>query len=304
MIKLLITGSNSFLGKQLINNIDIHQYELYCIDIQTIKNKKTNFKYKKINLNNKKLNIFDGKFDIIIHLAAVSNEFDCQSNINNCYNTNIGGTINLLNNIDLKRLKKFIFASSEWIYPSKKTFSNFKSKININKFFSHYANTKYLNEKLLNIYSLNYKFISLHLRFGILYGERLKNFSAFESLVFKVYGKKYKKIINIGSKKTGRNYLHVDDAAKAIIKSIKLKKSYTLDVQGANFTTLEDIIKFSSEKMNRKTIIKELNKNDVNIKKINSNYSNKILNWSPKISSKKGIEKLIYYFSKEHKKNK
>ena len=110
MLNLLITGSNSFLGKRFIQKIDRNVYSVYGIDINAQNEKKNNYKFKKIDLNKKTFKIFHGNFDIIVHLAAISNDNDCKSNISNCYKTNIKGTINLLNNINLDRLNKFIFA--------------------------------------------------------------------------------------------------------------------------------------------------------------------------------------------------
>ncbi len=299
MLNLLITGSNSFLGKRFIQKIDRNVYSVYGIDINAQNEKKNNYKFKKIDLNKKTFKIFHGNFDIIVHLAAISNDNDCKSNISNCYKTNIKGTINLLNNINLDRLNKFIFASSEWIYTSGNKASNSNMKIDINNFISHYASTKYLNEKLLKIYSTKYNFININLRFGILYGERIDNFSAFESLVFQTLKKKNKDSIKIGSSKTGRSYLYLNDAVNALLKSLYVKQTFTFDIQGPKFISLKNIILIASKYLNKKINVIEINKKGTNIKKINSEMSKKNLDWSPEINPNKGIEKILKYFKRE-----
>lgn len=301
MLNLLITGSNSFLGKRLIQKINKNKYDVYGIDINSSKVKQRNHKFKRINLNNKNIKIFHGNFDIIIHLAAISNETKCKFNVSNCYNTNINGTINLLENTNLKRLKKFIFASSEWIYPASNKITNSNSRVDINKFVSHYASTKYLNEKLLNIYSNKHDFININLRFGILYGERLNNLSAFESLIIQTFKIKVNGKIKVGSFKTGRSYLYVNDAVEAILKSLITRKSLNYDIQGPEFITLRKILQITSKLMNKKINIKEINNKNKNIKKIDSEISKKNLNWHPKITPENGILRILDYFKKELK---
>ena len=188
-----------------------------------------------------------------------------------------------------KKIKNFVFASSELVYGSFKNneIKSIKSKIIIEKLESNYAKTKAIMEKIIvTSKKLNYSI----LRFGIIYGNKISNFSVVESIVEQV---KNKNIIKVQSKKTSRSFIHVDDIISAIICSLKLKGKNILDIQGPYPVSLEMLIKFTENIINKKVKIIEKNKKNCSIKLIDSTLSNKILNFKPKISIKKGILKIL-----------
>ena len=99
--------------------------------------------------------------------------------------TNIIGTLNLIELANKKKIKNFIFASTQWVY----NFNSFKEKnesdlIDISKVKSEYSLSKLVSENNLR---QNYETKNLNttiLRFGIIYGPRFKNLSAVESIFY------------------------------------------------------------------------------------------------------------------------
>ena len=70
-------------------------------------------------MDEKFLNKFKNtNFNTIIHLAAMSNENLCAQNEKKAYEINILGNINVINIARQKKIKKILFASSEWVYES------------------------------------------------------------------------------------------------------------------------------------------------------------------------------------------
>ena len=161
-----------------------------------------------------------------------------------------------------------------------------KSKINISKLKSHYAITKAICEKIILSSALNYSI----LRFGIRYGNKKKNFSAVESIVYQV---KNKRRISINSKKTARSFIHILDIIKSIKLSLNYKKKGIFDIQGSKLISLEEIIKITSKLLNKKVTILELEKNRPSRRSINSSISHKKLKFIPKISINKGINLIL-----------
>ena len=285
-MSILVTGSSSYIGKNLINYFEKNEIDYVGIDLLKPYTKKC----IRINIEDSKINSkIKKKIKAIIHLAAISTDQMSIKDPALSYKVNIFGSMNLMELAKKKKIKNFVFASSEWVYGSFKNneIKSIKSKIIIEKLESNYAKTKAIMEKIIvTSKKLNYSI----LRFGIIYGNKISNFSAVESIVEQV---KNKNIINVQSKKTSRSFIHVDDIISAIICSLKLKGKNILDIQGPYPVSLEMLIKFTENIINKKVKIIEKNKKNCSIKLIDSTLSNKILNFKPKISIKKGILKIL-----------
>jgi len=294
MQRILVTGSESFIGKELITILKKRKFFVYGID----KYKKTSFTNRSININSKKINdiIYNNKINTIIHLAAISRDADCKRNVLLTFKSNVLGTLNLIDIAKKNKIKNFIFASSEWVYDS---FENKKEKkesdiIDIKKITSEYALSKLVSENnQRQFYEVNKKTNIIILRFGIIYGNRKNNWSAVESLFDKV---KNKEIITVGSLKTARRFIHVKDICSGIIASINIKGFHIINLQGKKLITLQEIIKKTARLLNIKYVVKEANKNKPNIRKISNNKSKKILKWEPKITIDDGLKMLNLFF--------
>ena len=289
---IFITGANSFVGKRLINFLNKKKiYDIRGIDLLDTKNKKNIFK---LDLRSKNLNKYIKKNSTIIHLAAVSRNIDFDKNISNSFDININGTINLLNAANKQEVERFIFASSEWVYPESHN-TNFSEKkiYEINDIKSKYGTSKAIGEKLIIALSrANYNIL---LRFGIIYGPRKFNFSAVESLFSSV---KNKDNFEIGSYKTARRFIFVDDIVSAIEKSIFLNKTITLNITGNKLLSLKSIINVSKKILQKSPKIIEANPSKISIRNAINIHAKKILKWTPKYSLEKGLRLINNYFNK------
>lgn len=284
-MSVLITGSSSYIGKNLIDFLERNKIDYIGIDLTkpyTNKCIKMNILDTKIGKKIKK------KITSIIHLAAISSDQLSVKKPQLSYEVNILGSMNLIRFAKKKNVNNFIFASTEWVYGDfkKNQIKSIRSKIDIEKLESTYAKTKAMMEKIIFDSELNYSI----LRFGIIYGKKKSNFSAVESLAEQV---KKKKIISVFSKKTSRSFIHIDDIIRAIILSMGYKKKQILDIQGPSLVNLETIIKLSSKLLNKNIKILEKDKKKCSIRNINSRISNKILKFKPKVTIEKGIRDIL-----------
>ena len=143
---ILITGINSFVGKYLANELDKRKIKFIGVDI----NLKENKKLKNIDIRDSKIEKYINSKTTIIHLAAISTDKLCSDNPNLAFDVNVNGTINLINIANKKKSKKFIFASTEWVYGNfTKESQTEKDSINIESLNSLYAITKAVGEKIL-----------------------------------------------------------------------------------------------------------------------------------------------------------
>jgi len=269
---LFITGSESYIGKRLIEICKINKIKYFGIDINT-KNTKNS---KKIDIRDKNLQKYIPNKSTIIHLAAISKDKDCNANPNLCIDVNINGTLNLIHAAKKKSIKNFIFASSEWVYgDSRSNLLNENSKLIIDESFSLYAQSKIIVEKFLNASKI-FKNVNI-LRFGIIYGGKKKeNWSLIEKVFEKI--KKENQIL-IGSKKTSRKFIYLDDLINGILLSIKSKGYNVFNLAGNKSITLEKIVKISEKCLKKKIKIFEKNPKKPSIRNIDSSKAIRKLGW-------------------------
>ena len=208
-----------------------------------------------------------------------------------CYNTNVIGTLNILEAAKKLRIKRVLFASTEWVYYNElaQKGANENSKLDLEKLTSDYAKSKLISENNCKFYFEKFKIDIAILRFGIIYGERYNNWSAVEALFNNVM--KNDKI-TVGSLATARGFIHINDICNGIIKSINLRKFNIINLQGGKLITLKNIINASEKILKKKVKIKELNSRSPSVRKIYSKKSNLKIKFKPMVSLSQGLVKL------------
>ena len=242
---ILITGGSGFLGSHVSDFLTSKGFNIIIYDkkksIWLKKNQK--FIYGDIS-NLKKLNKIKMKLDYIYHFAALSDLDTAMKNPLDSVKANILGTVNLLNFAIKKNIKRFILASTIYVNSSQGSF---------------YAASKKASEEYLREYNKLYKLKFTILRFGSLYGERSDMNNGLNKIIN--ISKKKKRVIFTGNKKTVREYIHVNDAAKACFHI--LKKKYENDhvlITGKNKIKIVDFLAFLKKKINSKKKIVIQNK--------------------------------------------
>jgi UDP-glucose 4-epimerase len=287
---ILLTGSESFVASFLIKKLK-KKYNIIGIDFLK-KSKNTKFRIDITKDLIKKFNI--AKIDYIVHLASISRDQDCAKDPIKCFKTNVIGTLNLIRLANIKKVKNFIFASTQWVYDysSNNEIKNNNSLINIQNIYSEYALSKLISEiNLKQNYKKN-KINSTILRFGIIYGPRENNLSALETIFYNTI--KNNKI-EIGSKRTGRNFIHINDICDGVIKSINKKGYNVINLEGDKFISLNNIVNQSSILLKKKIKIIEKNPKEPNIRMVSNSSAKKILNWRPKYNLNKGLKSLLKF---------
>ncbi len=158
---LFITGSNGFVGKNLIQHF------------------KNNYKIISFDRNN-----FNIDADVFIHLAGIAHDLESKIQVQDYYNVNYGLTKKIFESFLKSNAKLFIYISTIKVYSE-----NFNELITEDispEPISHYGKSKLLSEEYLKKYfSLNNKFIII-LRPSLIYGPGNKgNLSLLENLIKK-----------------------------------------------------------------------------------------------------------------------
>ena len=210
--RILITGSNSFVGSEIINYLSKYNYNL----IATYRKNKNEFKSKKVKLVKfdlkKKLNL-NKRFGVLVHCASVTpaNEFR-----ENYYKINQIGFKNLISLCLKSKCNKIILISSVAVYGdvkktiTEKSFARGKSK---------YAKSKLKMENILFRFAKKNKINSIVLRLSQVIGSKSVN-NYFSDLKKKIHSNK-KITISLQSKKDYFNNLcHINDLCINIKKLI------------------------------------------------------------------------------------
>lgn len=288
-MKLFITGAEGFVGKELISQCRSLGYEVFAVDI--IKSHEPN--HYQANICSKDIiNLIPENADAIIHLAGLTRDSDCKDKAYDCFDANVMATLNLIDAAHKKKVKQFIFASSEWVYGecNNSERKDEASLIDITKLSSEYALSKLVSEaNLRQKFQHNFCSVTI-LRFGIIYGSRKKNWSAVESIFNTV---RTKDEIMVGSLKTGRCFIHVSDIALGIIKSIGLDGFDIINLEGDKLITLRDIIKISEKILNKTPPIIETDPLKISIRNISNEKALKLLNFKPEIDLEAGLRLLL-----------
>jgi len=288
-MKIFITGSESFIGKELISQCKKKGISYVGVDV--IEPTGPNC-YKADICSPAIADLIPERMDAIVHLAAMSRDSDCKNKASECFNCNVMGTLNLINAAERKNVKQFIFASSEWVYDSFKPgeIKDEDSFIDITNLRSEYALSKVVSEaNLRQEYSHGFCATTI-LRFGIIYGPRTADFSAVESIFNSIMTKDQ---ITVGSLKTARCFIHVSDIAAGIIKSIGFDGFNIINLQGDGPISLGDIIQQGSKFLNKNPKIIETDPNSPSIRNVSNKKAKTLLNWKPLIDLNSGFKSLV-----------
>ena len=129
MKNVLITGGTGFLGSHLAKRI-VNQVDSITIITLNIRQKTS---LKSLNLNTHKINLVPGdirdfnfikllfneyEFDTVFHLGALSEVKKCQPNPKLAFETNIRGTVNILEAARRYKVKAIAVSSSDKAYGS------------------------------------------------------------------------------------------------------------------------------------------------------------------------------------------
>ncbi len=203
------------------------------------------------------------KFDYVFHFAAQAGVRYSVVNPKKYIDSNIKGTINLLEIIKEMKPKKTFIASSSSVYGNVSKFP-VKENFMLNP-INLYAETKYINEITANYYSKIYDLKIYVLRFFTLYGEWGRPDMFLFKLLKSIYNKEKFFLNNYGNH--SRDFTYIDDAINILIRlmNIKEKSKFNIfNISSNNPINLKKIIQLFRDKYrNLKIVLIKKNKLDV-----------------------------------------
>jgi len=316
-MKILVTGCAGFIGFHLcekilkhsnlkvfgIDNLNTYYDVKLKYDRLKILKKEKKFFFKKLSIENSKsikkyLN--KNKFDYIIHLAAQAGVRNSIDNPDVYFQYNVLGFFNILNCLNNRNLKHFLFASTSSVYGDNKKFP-LKEEFNIDSPLSFYAATKVSNEVMGFSYSNIHKIPMTALRFFTVYGPLGRPDMALFKFTKLILNNKKIPLFNKGNHQ--RDFTYIDDVINSIYalttKPPKTKIPFRrINIARGSSEKLLKYVNFIEKYLNiraKKKMLKlqkgDILKTSASIKKLK-----KEINFQPKVSIKEGILKFIDWF--------
>lgn len=285
MKRLFITGSESYVGKQLIHRCRANGIPYIGIDQVPPSQPDCH----QADLRDPALgDLLTPKVDTVVHLAAISRDHDCAAAVTDCFDVNVGGTLNLLHTAQKAGSEQFIFASTEWVYDACRTTAEIdeKTPIELHDITSEYALSKLVSEVNLKQAFQKGGCDTAILRFGIIYGPRLQNWSAVESITNTV---REQSEVTVGSLQTGRKFIHVEDIVSAALAVRGLAGFHILNIVGPKLVTLQDIITSASSHLGKKVTVSEMDPANASIRRISGHKARETVGFTPQVDIHEGI---------------
>jgi nucleoside-diphosphate-sugar epimerase len=289
VVKIFITGTGSFVGKELIAQCEEAGIEVFGCDAKD----SSGGRFSQIDIRSEGIaDVIPEGVDAIVHLAALSTDPMCRDNAYDCFDVNVMGTLNLIKAAQNKNAKQFIFASTEWVYDSftEGKINDETTLIDVQNLNSEYALSKIVSEQnLRQKYAHGFCPVTI-LRFGIIYGPRESNWSAVEALFNAV---KNEDEVNVGSLNTGRCFVHVSDIVRGIRKAMGVDGFNIVNLESEKNITLGDVIETSKMLLNRNTKVIETAPETPSIKSVSGQKAKNVLDWQPLIGLEDGLKSLM-----------
>lgn len=288
-MSIVITGSEGFIGSALRRLCRERNIDYLGIDFSTFPGSESLCK----DIRSPEIEyVIPENTTTLIHLAAVSTDADCRRDPGRAYDINVTGLQNLIGAAKKKKVKQFIFASSEWVYgdTDPQAIHVEEQAIDLTKILSTYTLSKACGEQILRMAYQEGAFSVVIFRFSIVYGPRLSRWSAVEALLHQVGTHEN---VTIGSRKTARRFIHVQDICQGLLAAAGRTGFDIFNLSGDEIITLGDIIDRSADLVKRSPNIIEQSPGQISIRNPQNRKIKEQLGWLPGYDLQKGMLSLL-----------
>ena len=298
MIKSLVTGGAGFIGSNLVDQLVKKKHKVIVLDnfstgkrSNLVHQRKKNVKIIKIDIsNNKNLDRYFKGVNYVFHLAGVADMMPSIAKPEKYFKSNVVGTFNVVQAVKKLNINKFIYAASASCYGKPDKFP-IKENAKINLMYP-YAFTKWQAEELIMHWAKIYNFPAISFRFFNAYGPRSNTSGAYGAVfgVFLAQKLANKPLTITGNGNQTRDFIHVNDLVRGIIKAALSKKVGKIyNIGSGKEVKVNKIAKLISDK--KIYIPKRPGEPDRSLADISK--IKKDLKWQPKIKIEEGVKSLL-----------
>jgi len=315
---ILVTGGAGFIGSHLVDRLiaegdwrvtviddlnDFYSPEIKRSNIAAhLGNPDFKFVERDIRVADELKVVFDeDNFDVIVHLAARAGVRPSLNEPKLYVETNINGTVNLLELAREFGVGQFVFGSSSSVYGinSKVPFSEDDK---IFQPISPYAATKAAGELLCHTYSHLYDIRTVCLRFFTVYGARQRPDLAIHKFTKLITEGRPIQVFGDGSSR--RDYTYIDDIIQGVRASIDYDGSMheVFNLGESETTELSRLIDLIENAVGNKAIIdrQPMQPGDVPVTFADISKARRLLNYDPHTKIETGIPNFVAWYQNLH----
>jgi UDP-glucuronate 4-epimerase len=241
----------------------------------------------------------NGNFDCVVHLAARAGVRPSLKEPKLYVETNVNGTMNLLELAREFDVPQFVFGSSSSVYGvnCKVPFSEDDP---VRRPISPYAATKAAGELLCHTYSHLYGIRTVCLRFFTVYGARQRPDLAVHK--FSKLIAEGKPIEVFGDGTTRRDYTYIDDIIQGVRAAMEYGGSMheVINLGESETTELSRLVELIEDSLGTKAIIdrQPMQPGDVPITYADISKAKRLLGYHPQTKIEQGIPKFVEWFTR------
>jgi len=314
MKNILITGGAGFIGSHLVDRLlsegnwrvtvvdDFNSFYSPEIKRDNIRNHLGNQDYKLVEADIRDYTALEKpfvetNFDCLVHLAARAGVRPSLKDPRLYVETNINGTMNLLELARKNGVKQFVFGSSSSVYGVNEKVP-FAEDDPIFNPISPYAATKAAGELICHTYAHLYEMRIVCLRFFTVYGARQRPDLAIHKFAKLISEEKPIPVFGDGS--TRRDYTYVDDIIAGVRAAIDYQATnYEVINLGESRTVeLRELIALIEKELNARAKIdrQPLQPGDVPQTFADISKASRLLGYNPQTQIEVGIKKFVEWF--------
>ena len=291
MKRVLITGSEGFIGKSLCDELSQHKesYEVFTLSRSAgqVRHIRAD-----ITVDNLAPEIRDINPEVIVHLAGnVSVPFSIKYPLED-FNINARGTLAVLLASEHTDCKNFIFVTSGGAIYDSKAPSPLTEFSPVNP-ISPYGLSKYIAEGYVRVLSEARKSDWSSLALSNAYGSvKIQK----RGVIYRFWDDITNGISpTIFGAEVSRDFIHIDDVVDAIIKVIEKPVNSRLNISSNTSTKLVDLLAEMQRIMGSslKPIIRDLPLGEVGASQLSNKRAQELLNWVPRVDLFNSLKEIL-----------
>ena len=305
----LVTGGAGFIGSNLSRYLANIESKVLVIDNFSTGRKENTVDFQDLGItlvdsdvsDQKNTKKFFSDIDFVFHQAAVSSVPRSIAEPMLTNNSNIKGTLSVLENSLLNNVKKVVYASSSSVYGDTEILP--KSESMSPSPLSPYAVQKLAGEMYCKTYFDNYDLSTTSLRYFNVYGPYQDPNSEY-SAVIPIFVKKALKdedIVIFGDGKTSRDFTFIKDVIQANLRAALSSKSdgFVINTAYGQKFTLNQLVDLIIQKTGSKSnvVYAPFRKGDVLHSLADLSEAKRSIGYSPQFDLLSGIEKTIEFYT-------
>src|SRR5437762_1826722 len=315
-MRVLVTGGAGFIGSHLVEKLLAASHDVVVLDdfndFYDPQIKHTNIAGFARDVTVYHVDLRDGeslrnlfhreKVDAIAHLAARAGVRPSIQYPRLYYDTNVTGTLHLLEAARVTGVERFIFASSSSVYGASKAIP-FSEDEHLSQTFSPYAATKVAGEFLCSTYSHLYNLRVVALRYFTVYGPRQRPDLAIHQFTRRIYAGQ--SIDQFGDGTTRRDYTYIEDVIQGTMAALEYEGPLfdIFNLGESETIQLKDLIVAIENALEKRAKINQLPEQpgDMPLTCADISKARKLLGYRPTTRLNEGLPRFVEWFLRSHK---